>query len=235
MKIAICEDEIQVSLELKTMVEASGGEVTLYPDAKSFLADWDQGARFDVVFTDVVMENKSAGMELCRRLGAEEKVFLIIVTNYIEYAPEGYQYGVFRYLLKPIRQDALNRVFEEIEDQIQKQIQKSGKLVVGAFDGAHVISAEDILYVEVHGRYLDIHLRNERETESVVILMQSLKEFAAVLPKGRFARINRNQLVNLERIALIRPGKLILDSGGTLPVSRRQQKELQEALVRCLV
>lgn len=235
MKIAICEDEIQVSHELKAMVEASGREVTLYPDAKSFLADWDQGVRFDVVFTDVVMENESAGMELCRRLGAEEKVFLIIVTNYIEYAPEGYQYGVFRYLLKPIRQDALNRVFEEIENQIQKQIQKRGKLVVGAFDGAHVISTEDILYVEVHGRYLDIHLRNERGTESVVMLMQSLKEFAAGLPEGRFARINRNQLVNLERIAVIQPGKLILDSGSTLSVSRRQQKELQEALARWLV
>lgn len=235
MKIAICEDEIQTGLELKTMMEASGREATLYPDAKSFLADWNRGIRFDVVFTDVVMENEPAGMELCRRLGAEEKIFLIIVTNYIEYAPEGYQYGVFRYLLKPIQQDVLNHVFEEIENQIQKQIQKSGKVVVGAFDGEHVISTEDILYVEVHGRYLDIHLRNEQKTESVVILMQSLKEFAAGLPKGRFARINRNQLVNLERIALIKPGKLILNSGGTLSVSRRQQKELQEALARCLV
>lgn len=230
MKIAICEDEVQICLEWKAMIEASGREVTLYSDAKSLLGDWEKGIRFDAVFTDIVMENESAGMDLCGRLSKEEKVFLIIVTNYIEYAPEGYRNGVFRYLLKPLTQDAVNQVFEEIE----KEIRKNGKFVVDAFDGERVISGEDIWYVEVHGRYLDIHLRDEQGAETVVILMQSLKEFADSLPKGKFSRINRNQLVNLERITVVRQGNVVLDNGKNLSVSRRQQRELQEALARCL-
>lgn len=230
MRIAICEDEIQMRLKLQALVEASGREVALYPDAQSFWADWEKGVRFDVVFTDVVMENGPAGMELCRRLSAEGRIFLIVVTNYIEYAPEGYRSGVFRYLLKPVDKDALEQVFADVE----KEMQKNGKFVVDAFDGKRVISCGEILYVEVHGRYLDIYLQNPQGAESVVTLMQSMKEFAGNIPKGSFFRINRNQLVNLERIAGVRQGSLVLDSGRTLSVSRRQQRQLQEALARCL-
>lgn len=230
MKIAICEDEIQACQELKAMIEASGRDVILYSDAASLLEDWEKGHRYDVVFTDIVMENESAGMDLCRRLSAEGKVFLIVVTNYIEYAPEGYRSGVFRYLMKPVQEDMLAQVFDDVE----KEIQKNGKFVVDAFDGERVISGKDILYVEVKGRYLDIHLQDGQGTETVVMLMQSLKEFAANLPKGRFSRINRNQLVNLERITMVKSGSLSLDNGKTLPISRRQQKQMQEALARYL-
>lgn len=230
MKIAICEDEIQTGLELKAMIEASGREVTLYSDAKLLLEDWEKGSRFDVVFTDIVMENEFSGMDLCGRLSKEEKVFLIIVTNYIEYAPEGYRNGVFRYLLKPLKQDAVNQVFEEIE----KEIQKNGKFVVDAFDGERVIFGEDILYVEVHGRYLDICMMSKQGTKTVVTLMQSLKEFAASLPGKGFCRINRNQVVNLERITMVKQGSLFLDNGKTLSISRRRQRELQDALARYL-
>lgn len=230
MKIAICEDEMEMCLKLKTMMEASGREITLYPGAQLLLADWNKGRRFDVVFTDIVMENETAGMDLCGRLSTEKKVFLIIITNYIEYAPEGYRNGVFRYLMKPVQQDLLDQVFDDIE----KETQKSGKFVVDAYDGERVIFGKDILYVEIKGRYLDIYLRDEKGTETVVMLMQSLKEFAAKLPKGSFVRINRNQLVNLERITVVKQGSLALDNGRNLSVSRRQQRELQEALARCL-
>lgn len=230
MKIAICEDEIQAGLKLKTMVEASEREVVFYSDAQSFFKDWERGIRYDVVFTDIVMGDEAGGMELCRRIGAEGKVFLIIVTNYIEYAPEGYQHGVFRYLMKPVEQDALNRVLADVETEFRK----NGKFVVNAFDGERVISSRDILYVEVSGRYLNIRLQDEQSSETVVMLMQSLKDFAANLPKDGFARINRNQLINLNRITLVKQGSVVLDSGAVLPVSRRQQKSLQDALVRCL-
>ncbi|MCM1113227.1 MAG: LytTR family DNA-binding domain-containing protein [Muribaculum sp.] len=249
MRIAICEDEMQTALALQAMMKASGREITLYPDAQMLLADWERGIRFDVVFTDIVMGDEAAGMDLCGRLSAEGAVFLIVVTNYIEYAPEGYRKGVFRYLMKPVRQETLDQVFAEIENKnnVEKGVTgtsitgmsipgKNGseKMMVGAFDGNHVIAGEDILYVEVHGRYLEIYLRDGQGTESVVTLMQSLKEFAAHLPRDRFARVNRNQLVNLDRITLVKQGQLVLESGGTLSVSRRQQRELQEALARYL-
>lgn len=233
MRIAICEDEIRERQELKMMIEASGREITLYSDAQSLLADWEKGVRFDFIFTDIVMENKFAGMDLCGRLsenGNDERVFLIIVTNYIEYAPEGYRNGVFRYLLKPLERNAVDQVFEDAE----KELQKRGKVVVDAFDGERVIESRDILYVEVKGRYLDIYVQKKQEPGAVITMMQSMKTFASQLPKGEFSRVNRNQMVNLLRLTVVRQGHLILDNGMKLSVSRRQQRELQEALARCL-
>lgn len=230
MRIAICEDEIQTGLKLKRMVEASEREVVLYSGAQSFFGDWERGIRYDVVFTDIVMGDEAEGMELCRRIGAEGKVFLVIVTNYIEYAPEGYQHGVFRYLMKPVEQDALDRVLADVETEFRK----NGKFVVNAFDGERVISDRDILYVEVTGRYLSIRLQDEQSREAVVMLMQSLKDFATNLPENGFARINRNQLINLKRVTMVKQGSVVLDSGTVLPVSRRQQRSLQDALAKCL-
>lgn len=230
MKIAICEDEVRTRLELRTMIEASGRESTLYSDARSLLADWEKGVRYDLVFTDIVMENEPAGMRLCEQLGAEGGILLVIVTNYLEYAPEGYRHGVFRYLMKPVRQDMLDQTLADAETELRK----CGKFMVEAFDGERVISSRDILYVEVHGRYLNIRLRNEKGEESAAMLMQSLKEFAAHLPEGGFVRVNRNQLVNLGRVTVVRQGNVVLDSGAALSVSRRQQRELQGALVRYL-
>lgn len=239
MRIAICEDELRERQELKRMIEASGREIALYSDAGSLLADWEKGARYDLIFTDIVMENEAAGMDLCAKLSARgngERFFLVVVTNYIEYAPEGYRNGVFRYLLKPLKQGDINQVFEDVENEALRQgnLQKCGKLIVEAFDGERVIDSRDILYVEVHGRYLDVYVQKAQEAGAVITLMQSMKEFACRLPNGGFSRVNRNQTVNLQRIAMVRQGRLVLDNGAVLSVSRRQQRELQEALARCL-
>lgn len=239
MRIAICEDELRERQELKRMIEASGREITLYSEAGSLLADWEKGTRYDLIFTDIVMENEAAGMDLCAKLSARgngEKFFLVVVTNYIEYAPEGYRNGVFRYLLKPLEQGAIDQVFEDVENEALRQgnLQKCGKLIVEAFDGERIVDSRDILYVEVHGRYLDVYVQKAQEAGAVITLMQSMKEFACRLPNGGFSRVNRNQTVNLQRIAMVRQGRLVLDNGAVLSVSRRQQRELQEALARCL-
>lgn len=230
MRIAICEDEMWERLELNGMVEAAGREVTLYSDAGGLLADWKKGVRFDVLITDIVMGDGPDGMELCGQLKGEGRPFLVVVTNYIEYAPEGYRNGVFRYLLKPVEKAALEQVFMDME----KETRKREKFVVAAFDGERVIAESDILYAQVSGRYLDIHLRDGQGKEAVAVLAQSLKEFMATLSKGGFVRINRNQMVNLERIELVKQGSLLMDNGKVLSISRRQQRELQEALVRHL-
>lgn len=230
MKIAVCEDEAEARLELQTLIEALGHEVMSYKDAESLLKDWERGTHFDAVFTDIIMEQEPVGMDLCRRLSAEGRIFLVIVTNYIEYAPEGYRNGVFRYLMKPLKPDAIQQVFEDMEAEIPK----NEKLVVEALYGERVICCRDILYVEVQGRYLDICLTDSQGRETAVTLMQSLREFSAELPKKKFFRINRNQMVNLERITMVKQGSLCLDNGKVLPISRRQQKQLQEALARYL-
>lgn len=230
MRIAICEDELQTRRELQEVIADKGREITLYPDTESLLADWKAGVRFDVIFTDLVMEDEPVGMELCKRLSKENGVFLIVVTNYIGYAPEGYRNGVFRYLLKPVTREAVEQVFADM----RAYQGRDRKFMVDAFEGAKVISSASILYVEVHGRYLDIYVQDKQGKETTVTLMQSLREFAEQLPEGHFFRINRNQLISLAKIVSVSQGGVVLENGRQFSVSRRLQRELKEALARFL-
>ena len=57
---------------------------------------------YDIAFLDIDFgDRRGAGIDLARRLRQKRNdAILIFVTNYVEYAPEGYELRAFRYLLK---------------------------------------------------------------------------------------------------------------------------------------
>ncbi len=226
MQIAICEDEGILLSELKNLIDDNERRVDTYTDAGALLEQYEKGKRYDVVFTDIVM-GETDGMTLCEKLREYDKnVFLVVITNYIEYAPKGYENGVFRYLLKPVTKEDMEQVFEKI----QEVSKKSQKLVIDSFQGKKVISWSDVLYVEIQGRYLDIHCENESCT-----LMKSLKEFEEEWNDGRFYRIHRNYLVNLERVCQFTDTEVTLDNGIKLQISRRRSVCFKDSLMNYLL
>ncbi len=56
----------------------------------------------DIAFLDVDYSGKNYnGMDIARKLRSLRKdTVIIFVTNFIEYAPEGYEVQAFRYILK---------------------------------------------------------------------------------------------------------------------------------------
>lgn len=56
----------------------------------------------DIAFLDIDFEGKRYnGIDIARRIRSKRKdAVIIFVTNYIEYAPEGYEINAFRYVLK---------------------------------------------------------------------------------------------------------------------------------------
>ena len=222
MQIAICEDESCMLSELNNLIAGENRSIDTYADPTDLLKQYEKGKRYDVVFTDIVM-NDMNGMTLCEKLREyDSKVFLVAITNYIEYAPEGYEKGIFRYLLKPVTKENI----EQVMDKIQEAAQKGKKLVIDTFQGQKVIAREDILYVEIQGRYLDIYCENDKFTS-----MKSLKEFEEEWNDGRFYKIHRNYLVNLERVCEFNTSEVKLDNGTGLPISRRQSACFKEALM----
>ncbi len=222
MQIAICEDESSMLSELNNLIMGENRSIDTYTDSVDLLKQYEKGKRYDVVFTDIVM-NDMDGMTLCEKLrDYDKKVFLIVITNYIEYAPKGYENGVFRYLLKPVTKDDI----EQVMDKISESAQKGKKRVIETFQGQKVIAGEDILYVEVSGRYLDIYCENDKFT-----LMKSLKDFEEEWNDGRFYKIHRNYLVNLERVCEFNTSEVKLDNGTKLQISRRQSACFKEALM----
>ena len=73
---------------------------------------------------------------------------------------------------------------------------------------------DDILYVKSDGDYIVFHLS---DGQAPMVLM-TLKALEKNLPFGRFCRIHRSYLVNVEKVEGLKGGKVLL-AGEALPLS----------------
>lgn len=77
-------------------------------------------ASCDIAFLDIDYNARNyTGMDIARRLRQFRKdAIIIFVTNFIEYAPEGYEVQVFRYILKRNLQSELKLYLQQAIDQL---------------------------------------------------------------------------------------------------------------------
>ena len=68
-----------------------------------------------------------------------------MITNYVEYAPSGYEAGVFRYLLKPVAKEDVLRVL----DDMQSTASSSKIIIIKSFHESFIVKSESLIYVEV--------------------------------------------------------------------------------------
>lgn len=225
-KIAICEDEAVTAERLREMIgHESVGEIRCYYSPLELLEDYKNGIRYDVLFCDVVMKPID-GMELCARIREWDRdICLVFITNYVEYAPAGYELGVFRYLLKPVEEAQIRKVLEEI----RAAMGETAKLLLKTPECSLLLDWKDILYVEVCDKESIVYCEQDS-----IRLGCSLEEMEAQLRRRPFFRIHRKYLVNLERIREFAQSRLTLDNGKTLPISRRRAAEFKNNLIKYL-
>ena len=109
IRIALCDDEHQIldetSLHIKQYVERKRDlnvEIFRFDTAKSLRNALDDGKAFDIFILDVYIGDEM-GTSLAkdiRRRGIESPI--VFITTSIEHAPQGYEMGTLRYLIKPI-------------------------------------------------------------------------------------------------------------------------------------
>lgn len=222
MKIAICEDEEVIAQELwKFFFDIPDAEATCFTDPVEFLNRCREGEHFDILFCDVVMQPID-GIEVCRRIRSMDySMYLVFITNYIEFAPKGYELGVFRYLLKPVCKDDVRRVLAEIEKDAAGQ----EKVLLRDSNGnSTVIGICDIVYAEIHDKRAFVHCNDH-----VLITETSMNELEMLLNRRMFYRIHRKYMVNMESIKELQQGGLLLDNGVKLPVSHRRMRDFKAA------
>lgn len=105
MKILICDDELLAAEKIADLVSHFAAQrhlavsVVKFTDVEKCMKSSLE--RCDIAFLDIDMKPYN-GIDLARVLhDANPNAIIIFVTNYIEYAPAGYEVNAFRYLLKP--------------------------------------------------------------------------------------------------------------------------------------
>jgi two-component system LytT family response regulator len=179
----------------------------------------------DLVFLDVQMP----GMDGFATLAAAQEprsFHVIFLTAHEKHALRAFQAEAVDYLLKPVDPDRFERALERAKEQIALRrpatprrllrrllVQKNGREVF--------LPVERLDWASADRNY--VHLHSGAETFTIRATLESLAE---QLDPEQFVRINRSELVNLDRVKEMQPWfhgerRIVLKDGRELTWTRR--------------
>ncbi|HKN98253.1 MAG TPA: LytTR family DNA-binding domain-containing protein [Pseudonocardiaceae bacterium] len=197
----------------------------------------------DAVFIDINMPGLS-GVELARVLAAlQPPPALVFVTGIGDEAVTAFDLGAVDYVLKPLKQDRLDRAVERVLAKRSPAASASGAVAAPEPADDEVIPVElagttrlvpraTVRWVEAQGDYARLHTADG--SHLVRIPLAQLEERWG---EAGFVRIHRSFLVALSLITELKMGAsgytvVIGDNEKELPVSRRHTRQLKDRLVR---
>ena len=121
LRIMVIDDENIVGKRLKPALEKTGDIVESFEDAKKALERFNEQA-FDIVVTDIRMDDIDGIEVLEHVLARSEKTKVIIITGYatVEVAREALAKGAFDFIAKPFKPNDLRVVIEKAAKELRK-------------------------------------------------------------------------------------------------------------------
>ena len=227
-EVAICDDDAAFAGELSSVLthafEERGARchVTPYPDPAQMLSALKRGERCDLLFQDILFFGEEKGIRFGKLLREKNwDVDLVFITSSQQYAVAGYDAQPLHYLLKPLQERQLGEVLDRFLARRASNI-----LSLDTPQGTVRLPLSDALYFEVYNHVVDLRRRDGSESS----WRGTLQELERQLPAGRFVRVHRSYLVNLEHIAVIGRDRLRLSSGDIIPMGRADYANIQLGL-----
>ena len=230
IRIAICDDEKkildEVSGYIKNYAEKKSKEIEVFrfDSAASLIGALEDGKSFDIFVLDVYIgdERGTVLARDIRKLGIESPI--IFATTSVDHAPESYEMGTLRYLIKPI-----NPVkFYEALDVALAAAEKIGQRLVKlkTENGVESINATHILYSEAHAHYQYVTLDGE---EKLRVRMTVSELYTLLAPNGGFIRVGSAYIINLRNVKNVSTSEVHLYNNITVPIPRGKHSEIKKA------
>ena len=165
MNVLVCDDERQIVDSIIETLEKKTEETQVSSRFYGFSqpSQIDLSLPYDIALLDIDM-GETNGIELARKLRAEnENIVIIFITNFIQYAPEGFEVQAFRYLLKADLSAKLDSYFDSA---VQEVLRRKQLVTISINSEIIDVPVNDILYLESHRRIIG------RKTPSIPILRQ---------------------------------------------------------------
>ncbi len=198
----------------------------------------------DLLFLDVQMPELD-GFGVLQELGPDTVPAIIFVTAHDKFALRAFDVHAIDYLLKPFDQErfevALRRGLESLKKRDDNDLStrlkalladapqpaKAPERLVVKVDGrVLLVKLDDIDWIEAADNYVSVRAGHEN-----YLLRETMSALESRLPAGKFQRISRSTIVNLDRIKELQPmfhGEyvVILRTGAKLTLSRTYREKL---------
>lgn len=177
--------------------------------------------QFDILFLDVLLK-ETTGIYFAKKLREKGKeICIVFVSSSKEYMEESFEVQPFRYLSKPVDTEKLYQCL----DAICKKIEKNYIEYKDFNKRNRKVCASDIMYIEMHGKISELHLKNGK----VISSCRNLKTWIEYLPKHLFCKANRGTLINFSYIKKIEKENCLLKSEEVLYFSRLEKNVFRDA------
>lgn len=248
MRVLIVDDEAAARRRLSIMLDDLDVEVV--GEAENGVEALEMVAQRapDVLLLDIAMPEVD-GFDVARHL-PDPKPLIVFQTAYDEHALEAFEHQAVDYLVKPVNLRKLERALARARERLgvdrdrglssdllqqlravvaPSMVTTSPRVLVRERGGHHLLPYTDIV---VFGAEDGLVFARTPDNEHLTdYTLKELEERTA----GSFVRINRSELVNLERIARIESNgdgsaTITLDDGCDLRVARRRAAEVRKIL-----
>lgn len=231
IRIALCDDEQKildsVSAHIQKYAENRQDDVfetVCFHSANTLLSALEDGKGFDIFLLDVYIGD-AMGTDLAkiiRKKGIENPI--IFLTTSIEHAPESFETGTLRYLIKPLDIRKLQEALDAALNQIEKM--QGQKLIFKTENGMEKLSASQIVCSEARGHYQYI----TRIGGAQIRVRMTVAELYDQFCKHRgFIRVGSAYIVNLRNMKNITSSEMRLYQDIVIPTPRGKYTEIKNA------
>ena len=236
MNIAICDDEQQVTEQVKNILEMLqikyDVELKIFQfcDAEDFKYDIEEGTQFDIVFMDIEI-GKNNGIELDQKYMKQYPAGIVIfITAYTRYMKETFQVRPAGFVTKPIDE-------KDIEETFKTAISYVDSMAVFTYTsrGANYkILIKDIIYFE------------SVERKIIIATLSKKVEFYGKMDEvehqlfdisSTFFRISQSYIVNIKYMKKITSQNLVLEAGDVkieCNISKKYRKNVADSYMAIL-
>lgn len=213
MLIGICDDNAIYRNHMTNIIRRYESkeaiEIVTFCDGKEVLGFQRD---LDILFLDIEM-NGMNGLEVKEKL-QDKNTFIIIITDYDEYALDGYGRNVIGFLRK-----------EEADENVKKYLEKAVALREKSIILVDNIQSNEVLYVKAEGKYVRFRLKDGL----TAIYNIGINTLSDKLADYSFVRVHKSFVVNLKYINQVneeKSGRTTLMVGGDcIPISYRRKAD----------
>lgn len=237
LRALIADDEPHLVRHLQTLLGQAWPELTLLPPARNGLeaAERIAAEQPDFAFLDIQMPGLT-GLEVAQ--GIEGPTCVVFVTAYDEYALPAFEAAAVDYLLKPLKQERLQKTVERLKAQLGSETDALPQAVAAlaparpaqalrfirasSGDLTHQVDVQQVVYFHADEKYTVVQMADGAEH----LIRTPIAELVAQLDPDQFWQVHRSTVVNLSHLAGTRrdeASRLFVRFNGLsreLPVSR---------------
>ena len=230
IKMAFCDDDLSILNQLSVLVNRyrvdrnQEIDYTAFQSPLELLAEIERGARYDILFLDVLMPGETGIDTAAEIRNYDSNVKIIFLTSSAEFAVQSYTVGAYFYQLKPIWEDSFFRLMDSVSAACEKEQGES--LILRCKTGITRIELCKLEYCEVIHRTLLIHLTSGKVLESIGTMDDLCLKLE---PRGGFLRPHRSYLINLDYIQSLSYRAITMSCLAEIPLPRGKYHEIKEA------